>query len=365
MEGNGESGRTARRATAPEPQHTSHSWWLYRGSAGPAPAAPVTDRLPPPPPWRDFDGGPVVPGPPPRDEAATLRRLGAGDMTMRRVSVQEADMVNAALFLRRPLIVTGPLGSGRSSLAYRVSRELGLGRVLHWRITGSTTLADGLYDYDAVGRLQDAAIRGASRGTDTDTAGGLGDFFQLGPLGTALIPREAPRVLLIDDLDKADLDLLDGLTGIIADGEFRIPELSRTRSREPDVVVHTDDPDGTYTVHHGRIRCRAFPFVVITCGGERALPADLLRHCLCLEMPAPGAERLAGSLAARFATGDGAERLTLIRDFLGRSLAGGTLATDQLLDSEYLRTAPSGPDEASLNRLLHALWRPLDTADPA
>lgn len=193
----GEEAREARGGSAPAPVSGSREWRVYRGSAGPVPAVPLTERLPPPPPWRDFDGGPVVPGPPPDDAATTLRLLGAGDTSSQAVSDQEVDMVNAALLLRRPLIVTGPLGSGKSSLAYRVSRELGLGRVLHWRITNSSTLSEGLYGYDAIGRLQDAAVRGAPHDRvgeghpDQDgrtTAGSIGDFFQLGPLGTALIP---------------------------------------------------------------------------------------------------------------------------------------------------------------------------------
>ncbi|WP_343243647.1 AAA family ATPase [Streptomyces sp. SID13726] len=270
--------------------------------------------------------------------------------------------MNAALFLRRPLVVTGPLGSGKSSLAYRISRELGLGRVLHWRITSNSTLREGLYEYDAIGRLHESSVLRTSVLRTEDQ--NLGEFFELGPLGTALVPREVPRVLLIDDFEKADLDLCDGLTGIIADGEFRIPELARLRSRTPDAVVHTDDPDGTAVVHQGRVRCRAFPVVVITCTGERILPADLLRHCVSLELPAPDAEHLAEVLAAQFATGDGAERLTMIRDFLARSLSGATLTPDHLLDSEYLRTAPSGPDKAAWGRVLHALWQRLDGAGP-
>ncbi len=319
-----------------------------------------------------------MPGPPPRDDAEIRRRLGSPEVRLRPAPPEEADMVNAALFLRRPLIVTGAPGIGKSSLAHRVSRELGLGRVLRWTITSRSTLKDGLYAYDAIGRVQEAAARGALHGSEAPGAAerpdgaeaaealaGLGDFVQLGPLGTALIPRETPRVLLIDEFDKADTDLANDLLGVFEDGEFRIPELSRVRSRMPDVTVHTDDPDDTYTVHHGRIRCRAFPFVVITSNGERSLPPAFLRRCLTLEMAAPDADRLAAMLAAQFGTGDGGERSAMIRDFLSRALAGGTLAADQLMNAEFLRISPAGPDEASWNRLLHSLWRRLDEVGSA
>jgi len=64
-------------------------------------------------------------------------------------------MVNAALYLRRPLLITGKPGTGKSSLAYAVAHELKLGEVLYWPITTRTTLKDGLYSYDAIGRLQE------------------------------------------------------------------------------------------------------------------------------------------------------------------------------------------------------------------
>lgn len=383
------SGEASRNPGTPEAESghavgdEANAWWVYRGTGGQAASTPPPDLLPPPPPWRDFDGGPVIPDPPPAEDAEFLRRLGASAAGTGPASTEEADLVNAALFLRRPLIVTGPPGVGKSSLAHRVSRELGLGRVLRWTITSRSTLKEGLYSYDAIGRVQDTAARSArygpwlqqpppepaaevsaADGPDPASASGLGDFVHLGPLGTALLPRALPRVLLIDEFDKADPDLANDLLGAFEDGEFTIPELARARSRTPDIEVHTDDPDQTTVVHHGRIRCRAFPFVLITSNGERILPPAFLRRCLSLEMPPPDAERLAGILAAQFSAGDGAERSAMIRDFLARSLAGGTLAADQLLNSEYLRTVSSGPDPSSWNRLLHALWRRLDEVGP-
>lgn len=364
------------------------AWHIYRGTGQPRDGAPLSELLPPPPPWRRFSGGPVITGEPPQDEAEFTRRLGpVGNPTARQASAQERDLVNAALFLRRPLIVAGPPGIGKSSLAHCISRELGLGRVLRWSITSRSTLKEGLYAYDAIGRVQEAAARGALRGAAPgsglsaaeaeadepakeaaaeldDGLHNIGQYVQLGPLGTALLPRSTPRVLLVDEFDKADMDLAGDLLSVFEEGEYRIPELARVRSRMPDVEVHTDDPDGTAVIHHGWVRCSAFPVVVITSNGERALPPAFLRRCLYLDLPAPDADQLAAMLAAQLSHGDGEGRMTMIRDFLARSRAGGTLAADQLLNSEFLRTAPAGPDERSWNELLHALWRRLDEGEP-
>src|SRR6266478_576650 len=74
------------------------------------------------------------------------------------VEADEIDLVNAALYLRRPLFITGRPGFGKSSLAYAVAYELKLGPVLKWPITTRVTLQDGLYRYDAIGRLQAASL---------------------------------------------------------------------------------------------------------------------------------------------------------------------------------------------------------------
>ncbi|MEU5524189.1 MoxR family ATPase [Streptomyces sp. NPDC093250] len=356
------------------------AWHIYRGTGRPREGTPGIDLLPPPPPWRRFSGGPLVEEPAPQDEAEFTRRLGPADGPVpRSASVQEKDLVNAALMLRRPLIVAGPPGIGKSSLAHCVSRELGLGRVLRWNITSRSTLKEGLYSYDAIGRVQEAAARGALLGPAVGALSGeaagkppaepgsdglhnIGDYIQLGPLGTALLPRVVPRVLLIDEIDKADVDLVGDLLSVFEEGEYRIPELARMRARMPDAEVHTDDPDGTAFVHHGLVRCAAFPVVVITSNGERVLPPAFLRRCLYLELPPPDADQLAAVLSAHLADGDDEHRAVMIRDFLARSRTGGTLAADQLLSSEFLRTTPSGPGRHSWNELLHALWRRLDGA---
>ena len=96
------------------------------------------------------------------------------------------EVVNAALYLRRPLLVTGNPGTGKSSLAYAVAYELGLGEVLKWSITTKTTLKEGLYRYDAIARLRESQ-RKKPEG-EGEVLEDIGKFIQLGPLGTALIP---------------------------------------------------------------------------------------------------------------------------------------------------------------------------------
>ncbi|MEV0639563.1 AAA family ATPase [Streptomyces sp. NPDC050619] len=365
---------------------SDHRWWIYRGTGQPLYDAGLDDLLPPPPPWRRFSGGPAV-APPPSDDEEIERRLGqisalsVGSDQVRR----EADMVNAALLLRRPLLVTGRPGTGKSSLAYRISRELKLGRVLRWHITSRTTLRGGLYEYDAIGRVQDAAaLRTLHRadgpevpvGGDADrrAAGeeqlpGIGDYLQLGPLGTALLPYELPRVLLVDELDKSDQDLANDLLSVFEEGQFPIAELVRARRLHPRVSVMTDDPGRSADIVDGIVKCRAFPVVVITSNGEREFPPAFLRRCLRLRMPDPDRPQLVDMVMAHLresadGTPGSAQADGLIDRFLRNSRERGGLAVDQLLNAVFLATSGRfpGDDEESLEDLVDALWHRLDGA---
>ncbi|MET9294769.1 MoxR family ATPase [Streptomyces sp. NPDC003077] len=339
-------------------------WLIYRGAGAPHDGI---EQLPPPPPWRDFDGGPLVPPPAALDHASE-RRLGVQhrEASYHRPGDTERELVNAALYLRRPLLVTGAPGSGKSTLAHSVAYELGLGRVLSWPIVSRSTLRDGLYQYDAIGRLQDLQIaRVAPQPTDAaeepEPGGGIGRYIRLGPLGTALLPAAKPRVLLVDELDKSDIDLPNDLLNVLEEGEFTIPELERLAGTAPEVPVLTDD-GRRVTVREGRVRCRAFPFIVLTSNGERDFPAPLLRRCIHLHIPAPGKERLAGMVRAHFGE-DAAERYEAVIDrFLDRE-PGDVRAVDQLFNAIHLTQKAGWTDqdeEETRRRLTAELLRPLD-----
>ena len=113
-----------------------NDWRIFRGDGSKRGDVPI----PPPPPWRDFQKSVEHRG----------RTFQAGEHEIR--------MVNAALYLRRPLLVTGAPGSGKSSLPYAVAEELELGPVLRWSINSRSTLTEGLYRYDALARLRDASM---------------------------------------------------------------------------------------------------------------------------------------------------------------------------------------------------------------
>ena len=331
-------------------------WWIYQGGGLPDPKR-IDEKLPPPPRWRHFAEKETD-----QESGKTFQADG-----------EQIELVNAALYLRRPLLVTGMPGTGKSSLAESVAYELGLGKVIRWPITSRSTVAEALYRYDAIGRLH---ARGVEDGIPE-----IGDFIHLGQLGTALLPAKRPRVLLIDEIDKGDIDLPNDLLNIFEEGWFEIPELKRlakmNQSREMEHIhVPVTTYDGTKaTVLNGRIICDAFPFVIITSNGERELPGPFLRRCLSLRMEPPKTDKLSKIVAAHFQDID-VKVDDLIAEFLERRSLGD-LATDQLLNAIHMRSAIFRQTGESLQAasiinidnndktpsLLTAIWRKLSTRD--
>ncbi|MFF4396668.1 AAA family ATPase [Streptomyces sp. NPDC001480] len=334
-------------------------WPVYTGTKEPHDG--ITE-LPAPPPWRAFDGGPALHTPPDTaDTAAT-----SPDRTHRaetyQATPQTVQLVNAALYLRRPLLVTGPPGTGKSSLVYAVARELRLGPVLRWNITSRSTLHDGLYQYDPLSRLY-AARQAAALDADAPVPEtGIEDHLRLGPLGTALLPYARPRALLIDEIDKSDLDLPNDLLNVLEEGQYEIPELVRASRHAPTAEVMVAGTHERVPVERGRVRCHAFPFVVLTSNGEREFPPAFLRRCVTLRLRQPEDHHLFEIVRAHLGEPD-EDAQALITRFLNR-IGGGDLATDQLLNAIYLaRSADLAP--ASLNELAEQLMPYLGGAEQA
>ncbi|MFI9365635.1 AAA family ATPase [Kitasatospora sp. NPDC053057] len=344
------------------------NWWIYRGTGVPHDAIAA---LPPAPAWRSFgdwvDIDEELPTPPADDATGlTTRRLGrTRQATAYQADEREIHLVNLALHLRRPLLITGKPGVGKSTLAYAVAHELGLGPVLRWPISSRSALRDGLYTYDAIGRLHEAGLRAPRH--DGDPAGdrqppAIGQFLRLGPLGTALLPWRTPRVVLIDEIDKSDIDLPNDLLNVFEEGEFEIPELQRLGPGPQEVA--TADPGRRAIVRGGHVRCAHFPLVVLTSNGEREFPSALLRRCVRLEIQPPTEERLAAMVAAHLGadhSADGTQRAELITEFLRRQREDGAdLANDQLLNALLMAERGLWGSGSGRGVIHDALLRPLN-----
>lgn len=212
------------------------------------------------------------------------------------------ERVNMALWLRRPILVQGDPGIGKSSLAYSLAWSLGLAEVLHWEIGSRTTLQDGLYRYDAVDHLRDSQVGEGLKKIE--------EFIQLGPLGTALVgqmcgerKRLLPRVLLIDEIDKSDYDLPNDLLHVLEGAEFGIRELERedkgsNKSEAPKVSGY--QKDGQIKVSGGEVVSNIHPIVVMTSNDERTFPEAFRRRCVEVTLTMPTGEKLRDLVAQHF-----------------------------------------------------------------
>jgi MoxR-like ATPase len=178
------------------------------------------------------------------EDSTGMRRFEGTDSYVATPDLQVA--VNAAIALERPLLVKGEPGTGKTILAHEIAR--GVGReLITWHIKSTTKAQQGLYEYDAVSRLRDGQL-GDERVRD------IGNYIVPGKLWEAFEADEAP-VLLIDEIDKGDIEFPNDLLLELDRMEFYVYETRQT------------------------IRARHRPIVLITSNNEKELPDAFLRRC--------------------------------------------------------------------------------------
>ena len=167
--------------------------------------------------------------------------------------------VSAAVTLERPLLVKGEPGTGKTELARQVARALGMD-LIEWHIKSTTRAQQGLYEYDAVSRLRDSQL-GDERVHD------VGNYIKRGKLWEAFA-ADTRVVLLIDEIDKADIEFPNDLLQELDRMEFHVYETGET------------------------VRARQRPVVIITSNNEKELPDAFLRRCFFHYIRFPDMETL-------------------------------------------------------------------------
>ena len=168
--------------------------------------------------------------------------------------------VNLAIYLRRPLLLEGEAGCGKTRLARAVAFELGL-PFYEWPVRSTSKAQEGLYRYDAILRLHDVQVRQHGiqvKGDEKRDPADPKTYREWGPLGQAFRVQDRPAVVLIDEIDKAELDFPNDLLAVLDDPwKFEIPQTGET-----------------VQAHHK-------PIVIVTSNKEKGnLPAPFLRRCI-------------------------------------------------------------------------------------
>ncbi|NEP62643.1 MAG: hypothetical protein F6K31_37930 [Symploca sp. SIO2G7] len=188
-------------------------------------------------------------------------------------------------------------------------------------------------------------------------------------MGTALLPVsperiKRPRILLIDEIDKSDIDLPNDLLHTFEEGRYRIDELERIKEVLSTVEVGTSyiQTSVTAAITNGQVQCNAFPFVILTSNGERDFPPPFLRRCIRLEMEEPDPKELADIVSRHLQRLD-PDVLTKAQPLLNAFVekrSSEELATDQLLNAIYLLLQKAIPAaDVENNDLLDKLLKPL------
>ncbi|MEA5421151.1 MoxR family ATPase [Spirulina sp. CCNP1310] len=191
-------------------------------------------------------------------------------------STELIDAVNLAIFLKRPLLLQGEPGCGKTRLAQAVAYELKLPYAV-WTIKSTSKAQDGLYTYDNLARLRDAQLISLGQVKQEQEIARMNDpesYVKLGPLGKAF-ENEEQMVVLIDEIDKADIDFPNDLLLELDENYFTIDETGR------------------------EVSAKHPPIIFITSNQERDLPDAFLRRCLFHYIEFPKTEDLIRIILAR------------------------------------------------------------------